>query len=67
MSNLSVEEHLVTLEKFSSGWKGAGLHLKKGKCIFLAPSVMYLGHRINAKGLHPMAEKVRAVQEPTKP
>ena len=37
------------------------------KCKFLAPSVMYLGHRIDQSGLHPLAEKVRAVQNAPDP
>ena len=47
--------------------KEAGLRLKKEKCVFLAPSVEYLGHRIDAQGLHPTLEKVRAVQEAPQP
>lgn len=37
--------------------------LRKDKCVFLAPSVVYLGH---SQGLHPTQE-VRAVQEAPKP
>ena len=59
----SIEEHLVTLEKVLLRLKDAGLLLKKGKCVFIAPPVTYLGHRIDAKGFHPMEEKVRAVLE----
>ena len=33
----------------------------------MAPSVVYLGHRIDAQGLHPLAEKVKAIQEAPKP
>lgn len=29
----------------------------------MAPSVTYLGHLIDAAGLHPLPEKVRAIQE----
>ena len=28
----------------------------------MVPEVVYLGHKINAKGLYPLAEKVEAVQ-----
>jgi len=31
--------------------------------VFLAPSVVYLGHVIDSQGLHPTKEKVRVVQE----
>ena len=33
----------------------------------MAPSVVYLGHRIDAQGLHPLVEKVKAIQEAPKP
>lgn len=40
-----------------------GLRVQKEKCIFMAPSVTYLGHLIDAAGLHPLPEKVRTIQE----
>ena len=40
----------------------AGLRLKKPKCVFMAASVEYLGHRIDTHGLHPIPEKVDAVK-----
>ena len=33
----------------------------------MATEVDYLGHRIDAEGLHPLADKVRAVQEAPSP
>ncbi len=41
------EEHLQTLEKVLDWLEIAGLRLKKSKCVFLAPSVEYLGHKID--------------------
>ena len=38
-----------------------GLRVKKPKCKFMVPSVEYLGYRIDAAGLHPIADKVQAV------
>lgn len=43
--------------------ENAGLWLKRNKCVFLAPSVIYLGYRINAQGIHVVAEKVNAIQD----
>lgn len=43
------------------------LRLKRIKCVFLAPLVVYLGHVIDAQGLHPIQEKVKAVQHAPKP
>ena len=36
--------------------------MQKSKCVFMSPEVTYLGHKINAQGLHPVAEKVEVVQ-----
>lgn len=47
--------------------QAAGLRLKREKCVFMVPSVGYLGHRIDAQGLHPLLEKVKAVQDAPKP
>ena len=33
----------------------------------MAPEVTYLGHKIDAEGLHPVAEKVEAIQEAPAP
>jgi len=37
----------------------AGFRLKDKKCEFLVSSVTYLGHRIDAEGLHPVQEKYK--------
>ena len=58
----SVDEHLSTLDKVLQRLEDAGLKLKKSKCVFLAASVTYLGHRIDSQGLHPLEEKVKALQ-----
>lgn len=57
------EEHLATLEEVLRRMEEAGLRLRKDKCAFLAPSVVYLGHRIDAQGLHPEADKLQALQD----
>ena len=41
----------------------AGLYLKRSKYVFMAPSVVYLRHRIDSEALNPVAEKVKAVQD----
>jgi len=60
-------EHLAALKEVFKRFQAAGLRLWKEKCTFLAPSVTYLGHKIDAQGLHPMPEKVKAMQEAPKP
>ena len=59
------EQHLVAPEKALDPLEQAGLRLKGSNCFFMAPSVAYLGHRVDAEGLHPNSEKVEAVvQDP---
>ena len=50
------EHHLQTLEEVLNRLDGAGLRVKQSKCDFLKESVTYLGHRINANGLHPLQD-----------
>jgi len=45
----------------------AGLRVRKGKMCFPSPSVVYLGHKIDREGLHPVPEKVKAVQGAPRP
>ena len=63
----TVQEHLATLEEVLQRMETAGLRLKKSKCKFLVPSVTYLGHQIDAQGLHPVSDKVKAIQEAPEP
>ena len=60
-------EHLATLDEVLRRMRQAGLRLRKDKCVFLAPSVVYLGHRIDSQGLHPVADKLQAVQDAPSP
>ena len=57
------EEHLQTLDEVLSRLDKAGLRVKCGKCEFMQSSVTYLGHKIDADGLHILPERVRAVKE----
>ena len=61
------EEHLRSLEKVLTKMEEAGLRLKAEKCTFMNASVEYLGHRIDAQGLHPLKEKVEAVRNAPNP
>jgi len=51
-----------TLEQVLSHLEKVGLKLQEKKCTFMVPEVVYLGHKIDFQGLHPLAEKVEAVQ-----
>ena len=61
------EDHLRKLDQVLSRLQAAGLTLKKQKCEFALPSVQYLGHIINAQGLHPSPKKVEAVRSARQP
>uniref|UniRef100_A0A3B3XII2 ribonuclease H n=1 Tax=Poecilia mexicana TaxID=48701 RepID=A0A3B3XII2_9TELE len=59
--------HLKTLDEVLKRLKEAGLRLHRSKCAFLQDQVEYLGHRIDAEGLHPVQSKVRAIEEAPPP
>ena len=61
------EEHLRTLGKVLGQLETSGLCVKKKKCQFMVPNVTYLGHQIDASGLHPLPDKVRAIEEAPAP
>ena len=57
MTRKSVQEHLSTLEEVLLRIMESELRLRKDKCVFLARSVVYLGHQIDSEGLHPSQKK----------
>ena len=58
----SVSEHLSVLEQVLSR-----LLESKEKCHFLIKSVTYLGYQIDATGIHPTSEKIRAIKDAPTP
>ena len=54
--------HLRTLGTVLSRLRETGLRVKKNKCLFMVPTVSFLGHTIDADGLHPLNDKVRAIE-----
>ncbi|KAL0202697.1 hypothetical protein M9458_000715, partial [Cirrhinus mrigala] len=67
VTGVNQNSHLRTLDEVLSRLKEAGLRLKRGKCVFLADEVEYLGHRVDAQGLHPTGTKVKAIEEAPEP
>ncbi|XP_038590459.1 uncharacterized protein K02A2.6-like [Micropterus salmoides] len=61
------QEHLQTLSTVLKRLQDAGLRLKRTKCSFMVEEVMFLGHKVDATGLHPVNEKVQAIQEAPTP
>ena len=63
----SDKEHRENLERVLQRFEEAGVRLKREKCVFAAPEVIYLGYKIDASGLHPVDDKVQAVIEAPSP
>ncbi len=66
-SGKSEEEHLLALEEVLNRLVNSGLRVKMKKCEFMKPYVDYLGHRIDAEGLHPLPDKVEAIHNAPSP
>ena len=60
-------EHLKTLRDVLQRLKDAEARLKKRKCVFLAREVVYLGLKIDQNDIHPVPEKVKAIEEMSRP
>lgn len=60
-------EHLDNLREVLRRMSEAGLRLKRSKCMFQSPEVTYLGHKVDAQGLHPTEEKIRAIRDAPTP
>ena len=67
ISGVSEDDHLHTLKVVLERLQSAGLHLKQDKCKFLVPSISYLGHKIDAEGLHPLSDKIKAITNASVP
>ena len=59
----SQEEHNERLEAVLKRCEQINLTLNKEKCQFRVQEVTYIGHTLNAKGVQPDSEKVRAIQD----
>uniref|UniRef100_A0A3B3XNZ2 Gypsy retrotransposon integrase-like protein 1 n=1 Tax=Poecilia mexicana TaxID=48701 RepID=A0A3B3XNZ2_9TELE len=57
------ESHLTNLKEVLKRLESYNLREKREKCEFMQDSVAYLGHVIDATGIHPMKEKTTAIQK----
>ena len=57
----SEAEHMQLLEIVMAKLENSGIRLKRSKCLFMLPSIQYLGHHISAEGISPAEDKKRAV------
>ena len=56
----TVKEHDILLEKVLQRLQDSGIHLREDKC---QEQVEYLGHVVDATGIHPTKDKVCAIKE----
>ncbi len=61
------ESHLQHLDATLKRLKDYGLRVRKDKCEFFQSAVEYLGHVINASGLHTSPSKVKAIVDAPEP
>ena len=61
------DEHLQNLQLVFQKLESVGLKLNKEKCVFMAPSIEYLGHQMDKDGLHPTDEKVTCIKQAPTP
>ena len=56
------KEHLHHLSSVFEKFQKAGLKMKLSKCQFFKTHFHYLGHRISAKGLKPLPQKLEVIK-----
>uniref|UniRef100_A0A5S6QM96 RNA-directed DNA polymerase n=1 Tax=Trichuris muris TaxID=70415 RepID=A0A5S6QM96_TRIMR len=56
-------EHMERVREVFLRLRQAGVHVHVDKCKFLQESVNYLGHRIDADGVHPTDERIAAIKQ----
>ena len=63
----TLAEHNTRVEAVLQRLQDSGLKLKSNKCHFASSEVNYLGYKLDAEGLHPTAEKVKAIVDAPAP
>ena len=63
----TLAEHLANLEGVLKRLSEAGLRLNKEKCAFFLEQIEYLGHMIDAQGVNPTGEKIKAIKNAPQP
>ena len=67
VTGTSDDDHIKNLSTVFERLEKYGFRLKREKCSLFQDSVEYLGHKINAEGLHAIPNKTKAVLEAPKP
>ena len=63
----SDEIHLSNLKRVLEKLEAYNIKLKKDKCVFMAEKIVYMGHLIDAEGIHTPEEKVEAMLKAPQP
>ena len=63
----SFDELLIVLETTLKRMRTHCLQLNRDKCVFACPAVEFLGHKIDAAGIHKSDKHIEAVQNAPKP
>lgn len=61
------EQLLIALRNTLERLKQHGLRLNRSKCIFAAPAVEFLGHKIDARGIHKSDAHIEAIRDAPMP
>ena len=67
VASSSPKQHLAHLRSLFTALKRFGLVVNKEKCVFGVGGLEFLGHRLSARGIEPLPEKVKAVREYQQP
>ena len=67
VASTSREEHLAHLAEVFKRLNDNGLRINPKKCEFMREELIFLGHKLNAKGLAPVAAYVDAIREFPRP
>ena len=62
VSSRSVEENQHHLREVFSHLRANNLTVNMDKCVIAQPMVTFLSHRVDSEGIHPLPEKVAAIQ-----
>ena len=67
LTGTSDEDHLKRLEEVLQHLQRHDIRARLAKCKFMQPSVTFLGHRVDAEGIHTTEDKLKAIVEAPAP
>ena len=67
LTGTSDEDHLERLEEVLQRLQRHDIRARLAKCKFMQPSVTFLGHRVDAEGIHTTEDKLKAIVEAPAP